>query len=64
MTSEMEEIGVFSFLESMEYARFWSRRVSAVKFCFGIVGAEFYAINAFVLAGFPTTQTLTVFFAT
>jgi len=36
----------------------------AVKFFFGIEGANLDAINAFVLAGFPTTRTFTVFLAT
>jgi hypothetical protein len=35
-----------------------------VKFFLGIDGAKFDAINAFVLHGFPTTNTFTVFFAT
>jgi len=35
----------------------------AVKFSFGIDGAYLEQIRAFVLAGFPTTRTLTVFFA-
>jgi len=34
-----------------------------VKFSFGIFGAFFEHIKAFVLAGFPTTHTLTVFLA-
>jgi len=37
--------------------------VRAVKFYFGIEGANFEAIRAFVLAGFPTTTTFTDFFA-
>jgi hypothetical protein len=35
-----------------------------VKFFFGIDGAYVDAIRALVFAGFPTTQTLTVFLAT
>jgi len=34
-----------------------------VKFSFGIDGAFFEQIKALVFAGFPTTQTLTVFLA-
>jgi len=36
----------------------------AVKFFFGIEGAYVDAMRALVLAGLPTTQTLTVFLAT
>ncbi len=42
----------------------WSSLVMAVKFFFGIEGANLDALNAFVLAGFPTTRTFTVFLAT
>ena len=42
----------------------WSNLVIAVKFFLGIDGANLDAINAFVFAGFPTTRTLTDFFAT
>jgi len=42
----------------------WSSLVIAVKFFFGIEGANFDAINALVFAGFPTTSTFTVFLAT
>jgi hypothetical protein len=35
----------------------------AVIFFFGIDGANEDVINAFVLQGFPTTNTFTVFFA-
>jgi hypothetical protein len=40
-------------------ARFWSKRVSAVKFSRGMLGAAFIAISAFVFAGLPTTNTFT-----
>ncbi len=41
-------------------ALFWSKRVIAVKLFAGILGeANFEAINALELAGFPTTKTLT-----
>ena len=43
--------------------RFWSRRVSAEKFSLGMLGALVMVMSAFVLAGFPTTRTFTVFFA-
>ncbi len=42
---------------------FWSKRVIAEKFSFGKDGAYLAHINAFVLAGLPTTKTLTDFFA-
>mmetsp|Transcript_14372 Transcript_14372/g.44861 ORF Transcript_14372/g.44861 Transcript_14372/m.44861 type:complete len:233 (-) Transcript_14372:104-802(-) len=46
---------------SCELRRLWSRRVSAVTFCAGIVGAALRArIAAFVFAGLPTTRTLHV----
>ena len=54
----------FALSAIMLSARLWSSLVKAVKFCFGMVGAKCDAIKAFVLAGFPTTHTLTVFFAT
>ncbi len=38
-------------------ARFWSRRVMAVKFSRGMLGAFIMAISALVLAGLPTTST-------
>ena len=41
-------------------ARLWSRRSIAVKFFFGRLGALFIAMYAFVLAGLPTTSTLTL----
>ena len=34
-------------------ARFWSKRVNALKFSAGIEGAYFLQMNAFVLAGLP-----------
>jgi len=40
-------------------ARFWSSRVNAEKFSFGIDGAHVEAMSAFVFAGLPTTKTLT-----
>src|SRR5438045_1741226 len=44
-------------------ARLWSRRVIAVN-CLGLMfGALFIAISALVLAGLPTTSTLTFFLA-
>ena len=40
-------------------ARLWSRRIIAVKRSFGTSGAECMAMRALVLAGLPTTSTLT-----
>jgi hypothetical protein len=40
-------------------ALFTSSLVKAVKFYLGILGANFAQIIALVLAGFPTTTTLT-----
>lgn len=37
--------------------------MSAVKLVFGMLGANWAAIKAFVLAGFPTTKTLTFLLA-
>ncbi len=45
-------------------ARLWSRRSIAVKFSRGSPGALFIAMYAFVLAGLPTTSTLTLRLAT
>ena len=45
-------------------ARFWSSCVNEVNCDGGMDGANRDAINAFVFAGFPTTKTLTDFFAT
>ena len=45
------------FIAICEVARFWSSRVSAEKFSFGIDGAQVDAIKAFVFAGLPTTNT-------
>lgn len=45
------------------WARFWSRRVMAEKFSLGIEGAYLAQMRALVLAGLPTTSTLTLFLA-
>ena len=45
------------------FARFMSRRVMAEMLRSGMDGAKFLRIKAFVLAGLPTTSTLTVFLA-
>ncbi len=50
----------WSFLARKPLARFWSRRVSAVKFSLGIDGAHACAMSALVLAGLPTTHTCVV----
>src|SRR5690606_2145097 len=44
---------------SCDSARLWSRRSMAVKFLAGRSGADFMAMYALVLAGLPTTRTLT-----
>lgn len=44
-----------------EIARFWSKRLIAVKFSLGIEGACWEATSALVLGGLATTRTLTVF---
>ncbi len=44
--------------------RLWSSRIIAVKFAGERPGALFIAISALVLAGLPTTSTLTLRFAT
>ena len=45
-------------------ARLWSRRSMAVKFSAAGSGALFMAMQALVLAGLPTTSTLTLRLAT
>src|SRR5690606_261219 len=52
-------IGTPALLASWVMARLWSRRVMAVKRSAGTSGALRMAINAFVLAGLPTTNTRT-----
>src|SRR5690349_12815943 len=47
------------FCASCDSARLWSSRSMAVKFLRGSDGADFIAIKALVLAGLPTTSTLT-----
>ena len=41
-------------------ARLWSRRVRAEKFSLGRSGAQLCAMRQLVLAGLPTTKTLTL----
>ena len=50
--------GAPAFLASWVIARFWSRRVMAVKRSAGTPSAFCWAISALVLAGLPTTSTL------
>ena len=45
---------------TMAVARFWSSRVSAVKFSRGMSGALVIQMSALVFAGLPTTRTLTL----
>ncbi len=49
--------GAPAFLASWVMARFWSRRVMAVKRSAGTPSAFCWAISALVLAGLPTTST-------
>jgi hypothetical protein len=63
MTFFTESIPHLAFEAIYVIALDWSSRVKAEKFSIGIEGANFDAIRAFVLAGFPTTQTLTDFLA-
>ena len=42
-----------SLMATCACARFWSKRVKALKFSSGIVGAYFLQMNAFVFAGLP-----------
>jgi len=46
-------------MDNCRIARLWSRRIIAVKRSAGTSGAWFEAMRAFVLAGLPTTSTLT-----
>mmetsp|Transcript_17833 Transcript_17833/g.36562 ORF Transcript_17833/g.36562 Transcript_17833/m.36562 type:complete len:245 (+) Transcript_17833:69-803(+) len=55
-TSSSEALALIASCPS---ARLWSRRVSAEKFSFGMLGAHSEAIRQLVLAGLPTTRTLT-----
>ena len=52
------------FFAKIEYALLLSRKVIELNLSVGISGAFFIAIRQFVLAGFPTTITLTSFDAT
>mmetsp|Transcript_33042 Transcript_33042/g.104483 ORF Transcript_33042/g.104483 Transcript_33042/m.104483 type:complete len:204 (+) Transcript_33042:255-866(+) len=56
--------GTEALMASWAIARLWSRRVRAEKFSLGMLGAHSAAIKQLVLAGFPTTKTLTVLLAT
>ena len=47
-----------AFPASWAWARFWSRRVIALKRSGGTSGAEWRAMRQFVLQGLPTTATL------
>mmetsp|Transcript_14222 Transcript_14222/g.20675 ORF Transcript_14222/g.20675 Transcript_14222/m.20675 type:complete len:227 (-) Transcript_14222:61-741(-) len=54
----------FIFIATCDWARLQSSRVSAVKLFLGMLGAVCCRTHAFVLAGLPTTTTLTFFDAT
>jgi len=55
----MDATGLPVFAATWLSARLWSRRSIAVKFSRGRPGALFIAMKALVLAGLPTTSTLT-----
>ena len=57
------EVETLNFLKSKLLALFSSNLVIAVKLQDGIDGALAEQTKALVLHGFPTTHTLTVFFA-
>mmetsp|Transcript_4634 Transcript_4634/g.9597 ORF Transcript_4634/g.9597 Transcript_4634/m.9597 type:complete len:223 (+) Transcript_4634:237-905(+) len=64
MTSlRMVSISLPDLSESWARARLWSRRVMAVKFSTGMLGAWWARMRALVLAGLPTTTVLQVFLA-
>jgi len=56
---EMSLTGTASLVASWETARLWSRRIIDVNRSRGMSGALLIAIRQFVLAGLPTTSTLT-----
>ena len=63
MTRETSLTATLFLAANWLMARFWSKRVIAVKFLAGIVGAaNLAAIRALVLAGLPTTKTFTLGF--
>lgn len=58
ITFSTDDTRTLWILDSIAFARFSSRRVIAVMFCSGILGAANLAqIRAFVFAGLPTTRT-------
>ncbi len=61
---EMSVTGTASLLASWAIARLWSSRSIAVKRSRGMSGALLMAIRQLVLAGLPTTSTLTSLAAT
>ena len=56
--------GCYAIVANMLFALFSSNLVIALKFLLGIDGAFYEHTKAFVLQGFPTTHTFTVFLAT
>ena len=60
----MSVIGLPIFCATWVSARLWSRRIIAEKFDGFSLGALFIAIRQLVLAGLPTTSTLTLRLAT
>mmetsp|Transcript_7394 Transcript_7394/g.14377 ORF Transcript_7394/g.14377 Transcript_7394/m.14377 type:complete len:261 (+) Transcript_7394:174-956(+) len=57
-------MGTPHLMATCAMARLWSRRVSAEKFFLGMLGAHSEAMRQLVLAGLPTTSTLTFLEAT
>merc|ERR1712029_776069 len=63
ITLDTLSFDTFSLPAICACALFWSSLVMQEKFSFGMDGEYLLSMQALVLAGLPTTKTLTLFFA-